>query len=85
MDVHLQVELLSYFRIGKPLRGAATREQFRQYNRKQIKRMKNALFLLGMIEKIPGMKTSGQLYRITKLGKKHLKDVEGANDEHGTV
>lgn len=75
MNVHLKVELLHYLKIGKPIRGAATREQFQSYNRTQIKRMKNALLAVGLIEKVPGLRTSGQLYRITDLGKKHLKDV----------
>lgn len=76
MDKDLQVELLTYFQWGKPLRKASEMPTLESYTRQEIIRMKNALLELGYIYSIPGMRTSGTMYRITQEGRDHLMRLQ---------
>lgn len=73
----LQIALLNYLHHAKPIRGAATHDLFRQAERSQIRKMKDALLLLGLLQPIPGMKTAGKMYRTTAAGRNYMKLLQG--------
>lgn len=70
----LQISLLLFFQMGKPLRNAA--DSLEDWTRQEIIDMKNALERLDYIQRIPGMRTSGTMYRITKAGRLHLQQLQ---------
>jgi hypothetical protein len=75
-NIALQIALLRWFEMGKPLRQAAESAKFEDYTRQDIKDMKDALLKLEFIYLIPGMRTSGSMYRITKEGRAHLARLQ---------
>ncbi len=77
MDNHdLQIKLLLYFQWGKPLRKASELPEFEGYTRQELIGMKNALLRVGYLYLIPGMRTSGSMYRITQAGRDHLARLQ---------
>lgn len=75
-NIDLQIALLKYFHIGKPLLQAADDPRLLRYQRKEIIKIKDSLVTLGYLHVIPGMKTSGTLYRTTAIGREHLQQLQ---------
>lgn len=73
----LQIALLSYFLHAKTIRNAAKREEFKGFDRKEIRLMKDALWRVGFLQDNPSMKTSGVIYRTTTMGRQQLRLLMG--------
>lgn len=70
----LQLKLLEYLEFAKPIRQAV--ENIEGFTRDEVIDMKDALLKTGFIQTIPGMSTSGTMYRTTYRGRMQAKQLK---------